>query len=664
MKKAIKEARNEFKFTNDINDKIRVKKCKKEFRKVQRRNMFMYENNRNKNIESLFRISNKEEFWKAFNSCKESDTHIDNVSCKIDSNKDNKRCFDHFNRLFNRNFEDNLFNEQQKEIIREVNLWKERCKNNFSTNDKNYVSSNMIVQCINEMKPSNSAGYDGITNNMLKKSMSDRLICVLKDFINAILCTGVIPENFNRSIIIPIIKDKSKKVFDVNNLRPISVSNCLSQLLERIILYKSKFLNDSSTNQFGFQLGLSTYQPIFLLKETVNKYKRTKSPLYIASLDAEKAYDSLWRTGLFYKLKDKMDENLWLILMSYYEKSDGIIKFNDTIFKDVIKINNGVKQGGVLSPSLFNFFINDLIEQVINEDGGCKIGNIKTSILAYCDDLILLSTSLKKLENLVGKCVEYSQMWMFKFNPNKSLIMNCGFKLYENDQIEIKIGGKLLETKDTCKYLGLILNETNDGNIMILDRFNLVRKSFFSLNSFGMKPVGVNPFIKSFIYNTFCLPKLTYGMGLYALKRETLNLLNVSQNNLVRYMLGIPYRSHISDINKVLNIVSIEYLYYCQICIVIKLLHRHKYTKEILLTIEGDNEFHLDLNNDIEKIASILNIEKNFIIFYPDRTRKLILDQYYYNNVNEGRMIEISNIFQQYSFADKRRLKCIVKMNF
>ena len=192
--------------------------------------------------------------------------------------------------------------------------------------------------------------------------MSDRLICVLKDFINAILCTGVIPENFNRSIIIPIIKDKSKKVFDVNNLRPISVSNCLSQLLERIILYKSKFLNDSSTNQFGFQLGLSTYQPIFLLKETVNKYKRTKSPLYIASLDAEKAYDSLWRTGLFYKLKDKMDENLWLILMSYYEKSDGIIKFNDTIFKDVIKINNGVKQGGVLSPSLFNFFINDLID--------------------------------------------------------------------------------------------------------------------------------------------------------------------------------------------------------------------------------------------------------------------------------------------------------------
>jgi hypothetical protein len=39
-------------------------------------------------------------------------------------------------------------------------------------------------------------------------------------------------------------------------------------------------------------------------------------------------------------------------------------------------------------------------------------------------------------------CVDYSREWMLKFNPNKSLIMNCGFKLYENDQIEIEIDGK------------------------------------------------------------------------------------------------------------------------------------------------------------------------------------------------------------------------------
>jgi hypothetical protein len=85
----------------------------------------------------------------------------------------------------------------------------------------------------------------------------------------------------------------------------------------------------------------------------------------------------------------------------------------------------------------------------------------------------------------------------------------------------MKISNKIEIKKDSCKYLGLMLNENNDGNCMILERFNQVKKSFFSLNSFGMKPVGVNPFIETFLYNTYCLPKLTYGMGLYNINKQT-----------------------------------------------------------------------------------------------------------------------------------------------
>ncbi len=125
--------------------------------------------------------------------------------------------------------------------------------------------------------------------------------------------------------------------------------------------------------------------------------------------------------------------------------------------------------------------------------------------------LFVIINKYIKLEKLIGICVEYSLERKFKFNPKKSLIMNCGFKLNENNQIEIKIDGKLLETKNACKYLGLIITEKNDEHFMMLERFNQVRKSIFSLNSFGMKPVGVNLFIKSFFCNTNCLPNIRNG---------------------------------------------------------------------------------------------------------------------------------------------------------
>ena len=67
-------------------------------------------------------------------------------------------------------------------------------------------------------------------------------------------------------------------------------------------------------------------------------------------------------------------------------------------------------------------------------------------------------------------------------------------------------------------------------------------------------------------------------------------------------MLGIPYRTHIRKIIKVLNILDMNCVYYCQICIVIKLLHRHKHTKEILLSLAENNDLSLDLNEDIQKI--------------------------------------------------------------
>ena len=57
----------------------------------------------------------------------------------------------------------------------------------------------------------------------------------------------------------------------------------------------------------------------------------------------------------------------------------------------------------------------------------------------------------------------------------------------------------------------------------------------FQFKWFWNEALGINPGIKAFIYNTYCLPKCTYGMCIFSLKKKTIKSINVSQNNLFRY---------------------------------------------------------------------------------------------------------------------------------
>ena len=85
------------------------------------------------------------------------------------------------------------------------------------------------------------------------------------------------------------------------------------------------------------------------------------SECYILSLDAEKAFDKLWRDGLFYKLIKKLEKREWLVLNRYYNDSEAIIIFYSQL-SDQLKIVTGVKQVGILSPFLFNTIIDELVE--------------------------------------------------------------------------------------------------------------------------------------------------------------------------------------------------------------------------------------------------------------------------------------------------------------
>ena len=147
-----------------------------------------------------------------------------------------------------------------------------------------------------------------------------------------------------------------------------------------------------SKNQIGFQKKSCTSDHIFFsLKTLVTKYVTMgKGKLYVCFVDFQKAFDSVWHTGLFHKLqKGGIKSNSLNLIKNLYKKTKCAIKVKNHI-TEFINYSKGMRQGCPLSSVLFNLYVNDIfdtINQHSTSDVYLNVNN-KISALMYADDLV------------------------------------------------------------------------------------------------------------------------------------------------------------------------------------------------------------------------------------------------------------------------------------
>lgn len=321
----------------------------------------------------------------------------------------------------------------------------------------------LLAACKN-LKNNKASAYDMVKNEMIKSAfpfIKDTLINVF----NKLLTLGRFPNSWTEGIIIPVHKQGS--CTDPNNYRGITLNSCLGKLFchvlnTRISIYleNKSFL---SREQAGFRKHFRTSDQIFILKTIVDKYiqgSRKENKLYACFIDLKKAFDTVWHDGLLLKLQRAgINGNMYQLIKSMYQGSISRVKCKK-VLTESISITQGVHQGNVLSPLLFNIFINDIGEDM-NIDDVPILYDTKVSHLLYADDLVLFSTTEAGLQCNMDKVHEFCKKWGLVINTNKSKVMSFSKsgRMFK-DRARFVIGEEALDYVNQYKYLGVNISNT------------------------------------------------------------------------------------------------------------------------------------------------------------------------------------------------------------
>jgi len=130
------------------------------------------------------------------------------------------------------------------------------------------------------------------------------IIVRLKILFNLICKHGFVPDAFGQGVTVPVIKDRLGDISSTSKYWPITLSPVISKLFEYCILHKFDHLFYTDPLQFGFQRGLGCSHALFVLSQTVN-YIQHGSNIFMAALDAKKAFDRVNHVKLFEKLIER-----------------------------------------------------------------------------------------------------------------------------------------------------------------------------------------------------------------------------------------------------------------------------------------------------------------------------------------------------------------------
>jgi len=471
---------------------------------------------------------------------------------------------------------------------------------------------NDIEKCIEKLKLNKSSGHDGLTAEHVVNS-HPALVVHFKLLFWIMLKFSFIPDDLGVGTIVPIVKDYRGDLSSVDNYRPITISPVISKLFEILLIEKYACFLESDDLQFGFKKGHSCSHALFLLRQTIDYFTKQGSDVFLVSLDASKAFDRVNHVKLYTILNNSKVPKVFIrTIINWYSKLSANVKWNDC-FSDIFYICSGVRQGGILSPLLFNVYVNIMITRLRSSDFGCKLHHYYVGCIMYADDLILISASIINLQCMLDICTFTSHELGIKFNGLKSNCIHIGPSRIKFKPV-LLVDNQIISWSDKIKYLGVWIKSNFQFE---LDPSESRRKFFISVNTVLSKCSFACDMVKLKLMESYCLPILLYGSESGCVDESLLLLFNSCWNSVYRKIFGYFKWESVRNVMACLNKLNVIHLVNLRRILFIKRMHLSNHVNETLAGIIkvyiNNNEFQTILSNfRIDFSASAGFINDNF----------------------------------------------------
>ena len=212
---------------------------------------------------------------------------------------------------------------------------------------------------------------------------------------------------WSKSIIKPIPKNSQNDPRIPLNYRGISLISTICKLYTNILNKRLISYLDSNNiiedEQNGFRKDQSCEDHIYTLTAIIRNRKASNLSTFACFVDMAKAFDRVNRDILFIHLANiGISGNLLDSIKKLYAECTALVNVNGG-YTDLFDISCGVKQGDIISPTLFSNFINDLAKDIKNLNLVVEIEpGLNVSILLFADDIVLLSPTEEQLQLLLN----------------------------------------------------------------------------------------------------------------------------------------------------------------------------------------------------------------------------------------------------------------------